>query len=50
MIEVLKYVYMTNLLIVFYIYQVNESILSISPPLNKVDSKLAVWYVFRRKI
>ena len=29
-------------LIVFYIYQVNESILSISPPLNKVDSKLAV--------
>ena len=32
-------------LIVFYIYQVNESILSISPPLNKVDSKLAVDWI-----
>ena len=29
-------------LIVFYIYQFNESALSISPPLNKVDSKLAI--------
>ena len=29
-------------LIVFYIYQVNENVLSIFPPLNKVDSKLAV--------
>ena len=29
-------------MIVFYIYQVSENILSISPPLNKVDSRLAV--------
>lgn len=36
-------------LIVFYIYQVNESILSISPPLNKVDSKLAVDMYLEKK-
>lgn len=36
-------------LIVFYIYQVNENTISISPPLNKVDSRMLVDMYLEKK-